>query len=1015
MEIKKIKYKDWYLNQDYIPTVDVDGEEVVDEFYAFHEDLCRNGFWLGGVYFPGYLYWHLNFWKTEVDGEPDIHGKPTQSYMNPLLRDNEWIIFNSIYLGEKVGKGVNIFGSRRISKDLLNSSLLYTPTGEITIGESKVGQKIFDDKGDLTTIIGVYPQGVRPVYKMTLQDGRELFCGLDHNWSVIERAQSKKGGVHKTFNREVVKTTKELIEAGVSRKRKHNGYKDGKTHEVNETKYWIRNSEAVKYGKKDLPIDPYFVGLYLEDESKSRQYLKDLGVFTERFIPKEYLHSSVEQRMSLLQGLMDSNGSINKNGSGIYFSTSFEQLADDFCFLIRSLGITAKKVKREGACKKNEVSDDCKDVFEISIYTDKPVFRLKRKLNRAQKNKKSFQQKLTKTGIVSIEYVFDAETTCIEVDNEQKLFLTDNFTITHNTTSLASYFGHGGTFDKESQNVLAGLDSTDIRILTDALDKGLNHLPEHWQWQKFGSWDKQITLGVEDDKRRRYPFSRYMIRNLDGGNKQERIAGTKPRKLLIDECGKGFFAKGLTAALPGFTTSTGFLACSPLVVGTSGDVLVVDDAMKLFENPKSLDFLEFPNEENPDKPTGLFMGAKYRLEAKDPWKLGDYLLAHKEDPLIKMITNVDWDKFNLKELNEIEIMVSNEEKAFKITDEKIEQRRLNGDIELYLKEKMYYPKKREDLFLKLSTNFYNKEAIKARQEYLKKVGITGIPIELYHDGEKIRWKNSEKQIITEYPVKTQSKDAPILIYEFPEEEVPQWGMYVSGADPYRQSGNSIYSNSLGALVVYKRTKNIVGDGWRNTVVATYTARPDNKDHWNEQARYLIRFYNAYTLVENDEYSFIDYMKQKGDALRYLAPQPAWLKAVTPYTSQNRDFGVSRSGEKTREFLDGLTKKELDEIIHKEYDEEGNLINEVLGVTKHNDMMLLEEIRLYEDGVNADRYVAYQLALALARDLDNMEGTNKDDRDKITVIEKYNTIRKKSNSTLFGKKAKNNLLRPIKRK
>ena len=690
--VKTIKYKDWHINQKYVPQVDVDDDEVLEAYWDYHKELCIDGFWLGGVYFPGYLYWHLNFWRVDVDTGIDKHGKPTNEYIAPWFRDNEWIIFNSIYHAESDGKGLVLVGSRRISK------------------------------------------------------------------------------------------------------------------------------------------------------------------------------------------------------------TSF----------------------------------------------------------------------------------------------------------------MTSYMGHGGTFDSNSQNVIAGLDSTDIKLITDALDTGLNMIPESWQWQKFGSWDKQITLGVEDSKRRRFPFSRYMIRNLDGGTKQERIAGTKPRKLLVDEAGKGWYLKGLAASLPGFTTATGLLACSPIVSGTSGDMSTYEDLKKLFETPRSMDFLEFPNEENYDNPTGLFMGAKYRLEAKEDMPLGTHLLDMREDPLYDMISTIDWDKFDEKELNKINIKVSNEEKAFKITDDKIEQRRLAGDIELYLKEKMYYPKKRADIFLRNSSNFFNKDAITARQKVLQAKKIRGIPVELYHNGEVITWKKSEKMVVTEYPVKTQSKDAPIAIYEFPEENIP-WQLYVAGVDSYRLSGDSKYSTSLGSVIIYKRTKNIIGDGWKNTVVATYSARPDDKDIWNEQARLLIKFYNAYTLVENDEYSFIDYMKQKGDAMKYLAPQPAWLKVITPYTTQSRDFGVSRSGLKTREFLDGLIKKELDEVIHKDYDDDGAVIRETLGVTKHNDTMLLEEIKLYEDGVNADRYVAYQLALALARDLDNAEGLNRDEQDKVQMISIHKQKKATSGSKLFGYKAKNNLI------
>ena len=96
----------------------------------------------------------------------------------------------------------------------------------------------------------------------------------------------------------------------------------------------------------------------------------------------------------------------------------------------------------------------------------------------------------------------------------------------------ASYIGQGATFDENSQNIIAGLNAPDIKLITDKIDKGLNFLPKAWRWQRVeDNWKNQVTLGIKTKAGERIPFSQILIRNLDGGNNEEAIAGTKPRRL----------------------------------------------------------------------------------------------------------------------------------------------------------------------------------------------------------------------------------------------------------------------------------------------------------------------------------------------------------------------------------------------------------------------------------------------------------------------------------------------------
>ena len=518
----------------------------------------------------------------------------------------------------------------------------------------------------------------------------------------------------------------------------------------------------------------------------------------------------------------------------------------------------------------------------------------------------------------------------------------------------ASYIGWGATFDENSQNVIAGLNAPDIKLITDKLDKGLNFLPEAWRWQRVeDNWKNQVTLGIKTRGGERIPFSQILIRNLDEGNNEEAIAGTKPRKLIIDEIGKGNFLRGFQAAVPGFTTPFGW-GCSPLLTGTGGDMKKFMDAKSLMFDADNFNFLAYNNEKDEKRVHGLFISYKYRMEAKEESTLGAFL-----------------DQPEGSDLHNVKMLVSNEDKALEITTANLERLKKAGDRVAYLKEKMYYPLEVDDIFLNEDTNIFDIEAAKRQKGRLLNQGRTGTPVILFHDGEKISHEFTDKQPITNFPLKNSDlKDAPVVIYEFPVEN-PPYGLYVAGVDPYRQ-GQAAYSTSLGSVYVYKRMHDITGEKYQDMFVASYCARPDKKDTWEEQARLLIKYYNARTLCENDDISFIEYMKAKGDA-HYLEKQPDWLKEVVPGTTVKREYGVHRSSEKIRDYLHNCLKKYMEEVVYTEKDEDGNTIKEVLGVSKIFDPVLLEEIIQYNDSGNFDRIIAAELAIAQALKMDPVLG------------------------------------------
>ena len=554
----------------------------------------------------------------------------------------------------------------------------------------------------------------------------------------------------------------------------------------------------------------------------------------------------------------------------------------------------------------------------------------------------------------------------------------------------SSYIAWGATFDENSQNIIAGLNAPDIKLITDKIDKGLNFLPEAWRWQRIeDNWKNQVSLGIKTKSGERIPFSQILIRNLDEGNNEEAIAGTKPRKLIIDEIGKGNFLRGFQAAVPGFTTPFGW-GCSPILTGTGGDMKKFMDAKSLMFDVDNFNFLTYNNEKDDKRVHGLFISYKYRMESKEDSTLGAFL-----------------GKPASSELHNVKMLVSNEEKAKEITTNNLERLKKAGDRIAYLKEKMYYPLEVDDIFLNEDTNIFDIEAAKRQKSRLLQQERTGTPVILFNDGEKISHEFTDKRPITNFPLKASDmKDAPVVIYEFPVEN-PPYGLYVAGVDPYRQ-GKSAYSSSLGSVYVYKRMHDLTGEKYQDMFVASYCARPDKKETWEEQARLLIKYYNARTLCENDDISFIEYMKSKGDA-HYLEKQPQWLLEVVPNTTVKREYGVHRSAQKIIDYLHNCLKKYMEEVINVEKNEAGDIIREQTGVSKIFDPVLLEEIIQYNDQGNFDRIVAAELAIAQALKMDPIMGRvggSGDERVKsMFLAQKKNTLFSESRGLFNSKKRK----------
>jgi len=525
----------------------------------------------------------------------------------------------------------------------------------------------------------------------------------------------------------------------------------------------------------------------------------------------------------------------------------------------------------------------------------------------------------------------------------------------------ASYFGMNATMFRNTQNLIICGNDNDLSLLKDKVDFGLKKM---WTGLSIPRLDKtwrtnQVRLGYKQPNGEDDIWSYIVIRNAKDGHNTEVAAGATAKSYIMDEIGKYAFASSFKAGEPAIKGKNGWRAV-PILVGTGGAFQHGQDAENFFFNPEANNFLGILDPST-NKVTGLFLSGLYRQDCKEKMSLGDWLIRERGITLPK---NSD--------LFKIEINASNKVKAEATIIHEREVAKNNPDRTIYLKQIMYYPLTVEECFLSESENIFDIEGAKRQKFRLQHLEKMGTPVFLYDDGDGTRHTFTDKLPITNFPHrKDDDKDAPVIIYEFPIEN-PPYGLYVAGVDPYRQ-GKAEYSSSLGAVYIYKRMHSISGEKYQNMFVASYVARPDKKEKWDEQARQLIKYYNARTLCENDEMSFIDYMIAKGDA-RYLEKQPLWLREIVPNTTVNRDYGIHRSAEKIRDFLHGCYKKYTEEIIFEEKDAEGNVISTTKGMSKIFDVTLLDETISYNDEGNFDRVIAAELAIALAMKLDPLYGS-----------------------------------------
>lgn len=365
---------------------------------------------------------------------------------------------SSIYLGLCFDGFLYFLDMGTGKEQPLNSKIL-TPNGWKTMGDMKIGTEICHPFKGVTKVIGVHPQGFKDVYKVTFTDGSSAECGEEHLWQVTTPGMKWKNKGYRILSLRKIKerikdTSNNLVHfipitEPISFQAQNNIFEihpyalgvllgDGglTTGGITLTK---QDTELFDLVTPYLPVNLEFnkckkitQTIVRKDRKNTTGHncwnreIKNLNLNVKsnaKHIPTKYLYSSINNRIALLQGLMDTDGYVSVDGTDVEYSTSSLALAKDFKFLVQSLGGT--------------VTSKIKAVNGVDYYIQRPVlhssfplFRLTRKKLRWEQRKGKYQPR---RGIKSIEFIGRKRCQCITVSAEDGLYLTDDFIITHNS------------------------------------------------------------------------------------------------------------------------------------------------------------------------------------------------------------------------------------------------------------------------------------------------------------------------------------------------------------------------------------------------------------------------------------------------------------------------------------------------------------------------------------------------------------------------------------------------------
>ena len=970
--------------------------ESTSEYFKFWDEeskRCVDGYTADdGDFISGYNYFYLNYCPISrivnhitTDELGNTKVKRVNEVTFPDFWDYDYYYFNAVQEAQEQGKHLCLLKSRRKGFEQPYSEPVLTPTGFVPMGSLKVGDLVMNPSGDPCKVIEVIEQGEQDVWEVELQDGRKVRCGENHLWSTIN---STRGKLH-------IMTTKEYS------KRKLQQGSPGKYCYP----YKLPTNNPLHFNQTTPKVDPYVMGVLLgdgyicgsqimfstEDDfivkemqrllpnytikptgdpfkyvvlTKTKTHdlgriLKQYGVRVKaqnKFIPDDYKYAEVKDRLSLLQGLMDTDGSSSSNGSCTFVSTS-EKLIDDVVWLCRSLGIRCKKSNMiEGRTDVDFGNGYCSNTLPhwcITITTQEPIFRLERKLVNIRNNR---NYKYNSIGIKAIRNLgYKEQQRCIRVDHDNMMYITRDFVVTHNSYKGGSMACRNFYLIPYSKTFIYASNKqylTDDGILTKAWDY-MDFIDKNTAWGKKRSVNTQM-------RRRAGFYTKDDYGNIiELGYKSEIIGVTlkdnpdvvrgKKANLIMFEEGGSFSELGAAWQIARPSVEVDGIAFGTMIVwGTGGDEGSAFETMKdMFYNPDGYNCLGFDNiwdESATTNKCGFFVPQYTNLDIRDEKGKRIYM-------------DEDGNTYRKKSLEYIlaerQVVITNATN--------------NAAVDRYVAERPITP---AEAMLEFNGNIFPKKELQEQLSLLrtnkklqnhKQVGDL-----VWQPDGSLKWVIKKTGDITHYPLRTKRDEVTgalvgddptgsIVIWEHPNKDASA-GLYIAGIDSYDYDESS--TTSLGSCFIYKRVQSI--EQYSDIIVAEYTGRPKSAEDFYENVRKLLIYYNARAMYENQNKGIFVYFTNKHcDYL--LADQPDIINDIVSNSKVNRKKGCHMN-KQIKQWGWGLIKDWLNDI---NADGKKNLYNIM-------SEPLLEELIAANDVVNVDRVMALTQVMIYREQLYNVK-------------------------------------------
>lgn len=1003
-------------------------EEQDDDVKQFWENEAMkllNGVTINGVFIHPWLYWHINFWKMMIDvGDDRIPG-------NSQLRDNEWMFTEFLKQAEEENKGIFMFGCRRFGKALLDSEILYLEDREKMIGNIVVGDKIYDDKGNLVEVVGVYPQGKVTTYRVVFEDGRNVICCGNHQWRV-----NHGGKWHVRSLRAI---------AGLDCKSMS-----------------IPVGEALNYPTAKLPVPPSAYASMLA------AYLSGYGgdMFFDKYVCKKFLRSSIDQKKDFIENFIRSFRNVVTGEEELTLSHIDMDVIN---FVQRMFWASGWYAKLEG--NKLILSRNRKElkIRSISIYG---------------------KEHATCITVDNDSHLF-LTTNYIVTHNTAIMssLLARNATMTYNLThnvigaskedlanmgeylefgldNLPPYLTINRTGNDWTKEVVLGTrninNQRDVhaRIRITNVDDGKTRgslktaggtpytsiYDEVGKFPVLGAWlagrpahmmhgrmrgvclmagcccagtivyksngepcriedlkqeDGIIGFDVENHKIIsqniewiKSPSFKSCFRITTKSNRTLECSFDHPIKCEYPN-GRDILYDGYVSAsnlikgdaiwtidnngnkLLDYVDSIDFIGERKVYNLTASDTHTYIANGIITHNTggnveKSQDAQKIMN--SPDEYGFIIMNYDIlnKRVIKPTWRIcksGCFVPAQMSHAYEKKETTLD--KYlgveNAPGLKKIKIKVSDFDKNTGIIKSRLDEL-VKKDRALYVQERMAFPLSIDDCFLNTNVNrFPVEDALKHKSRLLEE-GRPGKTVDIYQiDGMKMGYNFSDKQL-ADYPFQGGNIDSPVVIYEDPPEEGGVFDYtYVSSLDPYKS--DKADTDSVGSFYVLKRYVKI-NDPFAYCIVASYVSRPPSSDDFCRNCEILQEAYGAKCLMENADRMYEFYLTRRNKQLMLLEDGERLAgKIIRAGARQNNKLGLAPTVPNQRMLFNTVIQYCWEDVVVG-YDDDGNEITQK-GIYRIPDIELLDEIIAFGPGTNTDRIISFGHALLLAKYYDDM--------------------------------------------